>query len=67
MSKLDAIMHEHKNFADHMNLLCSILGYRTKPLQVEGPAVTFGQLEFGNRHVFLRGEDGIQDVGSCIL
>ncbi len=45
MHKMGAIMHCHKIFADHMDILCSILGYRKKPLQFEGPAVTFGQLE----------------------
>jgi hypothetical protein len=45
MSKMGAIMHAHKTFADHMDILCSILGYRKKPLRFEGPAVTFGQLE----------------------
>ena len=45
MHKMGAIMHCHKIFADHMDILCSILGYRKKPLQFEGPAVTFGQME----------------------
>ena len=45
MTKMGAIMHCHKIFADHMDILCSILGYRKKPLQFEGPAVTFGQME----------------------
>jgi hypothetical protein len=45
LHKMGAIMHAHKIFADHMDILCSIHGYRKKPLQFEGPAVTFGQLE----------------------
>ncbi len=47
MGKIDAIMHVHKIFANHMNLLGSIVGYRKKPLRFkfEAPAVTFGQLE----------------------
>ena len=67
MTKMGAIMHCHKIFADHMDILCSILGYRKKSLQFEGPAVNFGQLEIDTSFFEEKMVSRMLSRGSCIL
>jgi hypothetical protein len=67
MTKMGAIMHCHKIFADHMDILCSILGYRKKPLQFEGPAVTFGQMDVDTSFFEEKMVSRMLSRGSCIL